>query len=125
MKFVKICKCLKLYIVPLLLLVGIASAEDITQPNIVTKNLPTYYPAQFEQVRIINSINAGKNVLEADALHFSIWNNAKVHLLKTEFGSLADLKDGMVIGFTIKKFGETNYIDEIWELPVEMAPPPQ
>lgn len=125
MKFAKICKCLKRYLVPLLLLVGMASAEDIAQQNIVAESLPAYYPAQFEQVRVINTINTGKNFLEADALHFSIWNNAKVHLLKTEFGNLVDLKPGMVIGFTIKKFGDTSYINEIWELPEEMAPPLQ
>ncbi|MCX4027133.1 hypothetical protein H0A36_08985 [Endozoicomonas sp. SM1973] len=125
MKYVKICKYLKLYIMPMLLVVSLANAEDIAEQNIVTDNLPAYYPAQFEQVRVINTINSGKNFLEADALHFSIWNNAKVHLLKTEFGNLVDLKPGMVIGFTIKQFGDTSYINEIWELPEEMAPPPQ
>lgn len=118
-------KYLKLYLVPLLLLINLACADDITKQNIQFDNLPAYYPAQFEQVRLINSINVGKNQLEADALQFGIWNNAKVHLLTTEFGSLSDLNAGMVIGFTIKKFGETDYINEIWELPADMAPLPQ
>ncbi|MCX4026040.1 hypothetical protein H0A36_23635 [Endozoicomonas sp. SM1973] len=115
----------RLIIVLILLLSKGVCAEYVALQQVDKNKLPIYYPSQFEQIKTISSINVRKSLLEADALHFKIWNNTKVHLLNKKFGTVSDLKSGMVIGFSIKKFGNGNYINEIWQLPLELKPPLQ
>ncbi|MBU2711866.1 hypothetical protein [Zooshikella harenae] len=92
-----------------------------TQPAV---DLPNYYPAEFQYRAVVDQYLPKKGKLVLNAQHFPIWQNAKLHLLAQEYATLHALKPGMTIGYSMKSINSQMMINELWELPKEMAPPP-
>ncbi|MBU2706511.1 hypothetical protein KCM76_10980 [Zooshikella marina] len=87
-------------------------------------DLPSYYPVEFQYKAVIDQYIPRQNKLVLNAQHFPVWQNAKLHLLSQEHATLHALKSGMVIGYSMKSISNRMVINELWELPKEMAPPP-
>jgi len=83
----------------------------------VNSKLPKYYPDKFDNQGKITDLNLASNILNVGGTPYNYSPNAKVHTLKTEFGTLQMLKKGMETGFSLNTdSGGQNIITEIWEL---------
>jgi len=85
--------------------------------------LPSYYPANFDSIGIIDRIDIKTATAVINDELFSISMNIKVHSLVTEHSSVHRLKKKMKIGYTSKQSSDgSEMITELWVLPNDYSP---
>ena len=84
--------------------------------GVTTTQLPSYYPASYQQAGIIDHVSSGGNIM-ISTVGYRLSSNVLVHSPTTEFASRHDLSAGKEVGFNFTSNGNSKTIAEIWILP--------
>lgn len=102
---------------------GPVATVPIVTPGVDPAKLPAYYPSAFSRAGKIQDLSLRSKVFVINGTNYNYSSNAKVHTLKSRFGTLQMLRKGMNIGFLVTKDGNGKVtVTEIWELPAGDAP---
>jgi hypothetical protein len=92
-----------------------AMAQRASKPP--AGNLPSYYPASYQQTGVIHEIGLD-NTLVISGLKYQLSSSTKIHTVTTQFASTWPLKVNEEVGFTFTTDASNKRsISEIWLLP--------
>ncbi len=93
------------------LLIVVMACSFISMSAMAQK-YPSYYPAEFSEIGIIDAVNIGKGKILIDDSAYQISPEAVVHSLSSSEDSVARLRVGAKVGFKLRG----GVITEFWLL---------